>query len=81
MMTHSKMQVTFSISGTITQEIELFTNLYDIEDVQTMLNNGELLTTIQDDGDIVISNNFEVIGVVNEVNSDAEYFDFEVEEQ
>jgi len=70
--------VRFSVSGWVTQRVEIFHPDITPEKLQDMLNNGDALTTIQEDGSITTAAG-DGIGKVLSVDNECEYEDFEVE--
>jgi hypothetical protein len=71
-------EVSFSISGWVKQQIEVPADM-DVTEIQRKLNAGELFTTIQEGGELV-SDSMSPVGNITYVNPETEYFDFEVRE-
>jgi hypothetical protein len=74
-------KISFSVFGSVRQSVEITKEGLTIRELQLMLNNGTALTTVQDDGEIVVTATGEVLGRVVEgmdLAADLEYIDFEV---
>ena len=75
-----EIKVTFSVSGTCTQTIELTGTEYGPSTIEEALNDGRLVTTVQESGDLMRMFDDKVFGKVVSSDVDAEYSDFIVEE-
>jgi hypothetical protein len=72
-------QITFNASGWVKQNVKIIDPNVTADELEQMLKSGEAITTIQDDGVIINAKDSHVIGVMEQVNNDCEYTDFEVE--
>lgn len=76
-----KLKIAFSINDWTYQQLELTTDEFTPEQVFEMLENGEVFTTVQEGGPLMLvkDGRFEKIGiVVSNEPGDGEYFDFEL---
>lgn len=71
--------VTFSVLGHVTQKVRLVDVSFSAEHIQEMLNDGTAVTTIQENGDLVVTESGHVIAKVVGVDNECEYSDFNVE--
>lgn len=68
-------KIGFSVSGFVTQRIELSKpELFSIE----KLNEGKIITTIQEGGDVLLLENgqFQIIGKVVDIDNNLEYLEY-----
>lgn len=71
--------VSFSVSGTITQTIRITDNSLDENDIVDGLNSGKFCTTVQENGTVDVTCDGKIVGIVESVENNLEYFDFEEE--
>lgn len=77
-------EVKFSATGWIRQRIQIVDCNLSPDEVQAMLNDGRLITTVQEGGEVLIQGGGELgplhtVGKVISVDNNMEYTDFEVE--
>ena len=75
-----EIKVTFSVSGTCTQTIELSGTEYGLLTIEEALNDGRLVTTVQESGDLMLRFDMKTVGKIVSSDVDAEYSEFSVEE-
>jgi len=76
-----RMRIAFSINDWTEQEIEITNPYYTQEQVFDMLKRGEVLTSIQEGGDLIMvkDGKIEKIGtIVSNEPGDGDYFDHEL---
>tara|TARA_Y100000034_G_scaffold75750_1_gene90941 strand:+ start:3953 stop:4183 length:231 start_codon:yes stop_codon:yes gene_type:complete len=71
--------ITFSAQGWIKQHVVLCDDNVTAEEAQKGLNDGTMVTTIQEGGSLEITKDGKRVGVVEFVDNNLEYEDFEVE--
>lgn len=74
-------QISFSVQGYVRQSVSITDKSITPEKLQEMLNNGSACTTVQDNGEIIITSDMKTIGTVIDGigrKSNLEYLDFEV---
>lgn len=76
-------KIEFSVQGYISQRVNITAEGWTAEKLQEAMNNGNIITTIQDGGQVLASteNDLIVIGTVVEVDNNLEYCDYEVEDE
>lgn len=74
----NEVKITFSVSGYVTQTVELKPGV-DPADLEQKLRSGVAATTIQEDGEVVVVESGEVLGTVTNVDNNCEYDDYDVE--
>jgi hypothetical protein len=73
--------ISFQAVGKIKQRVRIVDPAFNAEVLEKLLQSGKALTTIQENGDVVaqINDKLYVIGVVEQVDNQAEFSDFRVE--
>ena len=72
-----KFKLSFLVQGHVDQTIEITNKDYIPNEIIKMLNNGKILTTIQNGGKIIIDENGIEIGKIINIDNWLEYSDFE----
>jgi len=75
------MKIAFSINDWCEQQLELTTDEFTPEEVFAMIQGGDVLTSIQEGGDLVLVDDtgIRTIGtVISSEPGDGEYFDFAI---
>ena len=73
------MKITFSVEGSVSQEIQIIDPNITPTQLQRLLNKGIVATTIQEGGSVDLIKSGKVIGKVLSVENNCSYFDYEVE--
>jgi hypothetical protein len=73
-------KITFSASGTVTQSITFLNDEVSAQDLQKGLNNGEYITTIQEENTYVETISGERVASIDNVDNELTYEDYTVEE-
>jgi hypothetical protein len=75
-----KLEIVFSVSGYVKQTVEVDSAI-TANKLQELLNNGEVATTMGEDGNLIYISSGELIGKVVDMDSDLEYCDYDVTEE
>lgn len=76
-----EVKITFSVHGYIKQTVQLHNDCHlTAEEIEVSLADGKLVTTIQEDGTLDITENGQAIGQIVYVDNECEYEDYEVVE-
>jgi hypothetical protein len=71
--------ITFNVSGSIRQRVEVADDMTP-QQLQAMFDKSEIVTTIQEGGELLLTSDFETkVGTVEDVDCDCEYSEYEVE--
>lgn len=81
MAKHDQFEMTFSVSGSVNQMIEVFTD-ETVDEFFEKIKKGEYLTSLESHGMVRRLPDLKVVGriITNSVGSGTEYFDFEITE-
>ncbi len=69
--------IKFSVNGYVKQRIDILVPTLSVEDIVRMLRDGEALTTIQEDGQLIRLSGGEILARVIDVDNNCEYSDYE----
>jgi hypothetical protein len=72
-------QIRFDVAGSVTQTVRILDPKISPEILQKLLRSGEAATTIQEGGNLEYLLDGKLIGVVENVDNDCEYSEYEVE--
>jgi hypothetical protein len=72
--------LSFSVQGHVKQTIEIVSPKYTPKKILKGLNDGTIITTIQEGGSVEFVRDGHVIGKVVNVDNQCEYFDYELGE-
>ena len=73
-----EIKITFSVSGYVTETVELNPGV-DPNSLVQRLNSGEVATTIQEDGSVIVVGTGEVLGTVVSGDNRCEYDEFVID--
>lgn len=75
-MKTKQVKVSFSVSGTIEQTLEVPADM-TLSELEDQLNNGQIVTTVQEGGSLDVTATGNSIGKVLDVDNQLEYEDFD----
>lgn len=73
------MKITFIVEGAVSQEIKITDPKITPAQLQILLNEGKVATTIQEGGSVYFIESGKIIGKVLSVENNCSYSDYEVE--
>jgi hypothetical protein len=73
-------EITFSVSGYVTQNVLITDPKITAHQLQSMLETGRAMTTMQEGGVVIVTRTDRVIGKVVDVDNNCQYEDFDVED-
>jgi hypothetical protein len=74
-------KVTFSVQGWVEQTIEVSDPKMTAEKLEKLLNEGKLVTTIQENGGLIQLKGFKQVGQIVNVDNNCEYVEYEVDDE
>ncbi len=76
-----EIEISFCVQGHFTQTVKLKDDCkLTAQEIQEQLRSGTLVTTVQEDGTLDITESGKAIGTVTDTTNELEYSDFDVEE-